>query len=88
MLTSPMPFIPISGTLLLQVVAGIRHQEFLRGVGEGKDHDIFYSHQLLVALVILVSAIIPVKVLNVGTVGSGNAFKTKLSCQDPIRIPI
>ena len=37
MLTSLVPFIPISCTRLLQVVAGIRHQEFLRGVGEGKD---------------------------------------------------
>ena len=64
-LTGPRPFIPISGTRLLQIVAGIRHQEFLRGVGEGKDRNTFYSHQLLVELVILVSAILSVKILNV-----------------------
>ena len=80
MLTSPMPFIQISRTRLLQVrvAVGIRHQEFLRGVGEGKNSNIFYSHQLLAELVVLVSAIISVKILNVRNVGSGNALtKTK-----------
>ena len=65
MLTSLVPFIPISCTRLLQVVAGIRHHKFLRGVGEGKDHNIFYTHQQFVELVILVSAILSVKILNV-----------------------
>ena len=74
MLTSPMPFIPISCTRLIQVVAGIHHQEFLRGVGEGKDRNSFYSHQLLVEVVVTVSATWFVKILNVRSVGSGNAL--------------
>ena len=76
-LTSPCPFIPISGTLLLQFITGICIQEFLRGVGEGKDHNIFGSHQLLVELVILASASSPV---NVESFGSGNAL-TKNKCR-------
>ena len=78
-LTSPVPFIPISGERLLQFLAGISHQEFVRGVGEGKDCNIVYSHQLLVELVILFSVILSVKTLNVRCVGLGNAFtKTKI----------
>ena len=34
MLTSPVPFIPISGTRLRQLLAGIRHQELLRSLGK------------------------------------------------------
>ena len=55
-LASPCPFIPISCTLLIQVVAGILHQEFLRGVGKGKDRNSFYSDQLLVEVFVHVSA--------------------------------
>ena len=40
-LTRPGIFIPNSGTRLVKVLAEIRHQEFLRGVGEGKDSNIF-----------------------------------------------
>ena len=72
-LASPCPFIPISCTRLIQVVAGILHQEFLRGVGEGKNPNIFYSHQLLVEVVVTVSATWFVKILNFRGVGSGNA---------------
>ena len=64
-LISPVIFIPSSGTRLVNVLAEIRHQECLRSVGEGKDPNIFDSHQLLVEVVILVSAIIAVKILNV-----------------------
>ena len=67
MLTSPVPFIPISDMLLLQYsyIAGIRFQKFLRGFGEGKDHNIFHSHQLRVEVVILVSAVLSFKISDV-----------------------
>ena len=63
-LTSPGIFIPSSGTRLVKVLAEIRHQEFLRGVGEGKGPNIFDSHHLLAKVVILFSAIFSVKILN------------------------
>ena len=74
---SPVPLIPISGTQLLQILAGIRHQELLRVVGDGKDISIFPSHQLRVELIILVSAFLSIQILNVQSVGSGNAFTKK-----------
>ena len=73
MLTSPCPFKPISGTRLLQYLADIRDQEFLRGVSERKDRNIVYSHNLVVEIVIAVSAISPVKVLNLQSIGCSNA---------------
>ena len=88
MLTSPVPFIPISGLLLLQFLAGIRHQELLRGVSVGKNCNIFHSHQLLVEVVILVSAVLPVKILDVRRVGSGNALARKQGCQVQVHIGI
>ena len=63
-LTRPVIFIPSCGTRLVKVLAHIRHQECLRGFGEEKDPNIFDSHQLVVGVVILVSAIISVKILN------------------------
>ena len=87
-LTSPVIFIPSCSTRLIKVLAEIRHQECLRGVGEGKDSHIFDSHQLLVEVVILVSAIISVKILNVRSVGSGNAYTKTKNNQDDIGIGI
>ena len=55
------------------MLADIRHQELLRDVGEGKDSNIFDSQQLLIEVVITISACRLVKVFNVGSVGSGNA---------------
>ena len=81
-LASPMPLIPISCTRLIQVVAGILHQEFLRCVAEGKtrNRNIFYSHQLLVEVVVTVSATWFVKILNLRSAGSCNAcMQTKKS---------
>ena len=72
-LTSPGIFIPRCGMRLVKVLAEIRHQECLRGVGERKDPNSFDSLQLLVEVVILVSAVLSVKNLNVRSVGSGNA---------------
>ena len=72
MLTSPCPFKPISGTRLLQYLADIRDQEFLRCVGERKGSNIFYSHHLVVEIVLAVSAINPVKVLNLRSIGCSN----------------
>ena len=72
-LTSPCPFYPISSTRLPQLLADIRHRELLRDVGVGKDSNIFDSQQLLIEVVITISACGLVKVLNVGSVGSGNS---------------
>ena len=59
---------------LLEYIAGIRYQHFLRGFGEGEDRNIFHSHQLrvLVEIVMIVSAVLSFKILNVRSVGSGN----------------
>ena len=59
---------------LLQFIVGIRDQEFLLGFGEIFDCNIFHSHQLRVKVVILVSAVLSFKILNVQSVGSGNAY--------------
>ena len=73
MRTSPVPSIPISGTLLLQILACILHQDLLRVVGGGKDSNIYDSHQLLVEGIILVSVVLSIKILDVRSVGSSNA---------------
>ena len=48
---------------------------------------IFVTHHLLVEVVILVSAILSVKILNVRSVGRGNACATKIN-EEHIGIPI
>ena len=76
MLTSPGIFIPSSGTRLVKDIAEVRHQELLRGFSEGKATNIFDSHHLLIEFVILVTAILSIKILNLRCVGRGNACAT------------
>ncbi len=56
----------------------------LHVVGEGKNSNIFHSHQLLVEVIILFSAVLSIKILDVRRVGSGNAYMTKRTCQFPV----
>ena len=63
--------------LLLHILACILHQELLRGVGEGNDSNIFHSHQLLVKVIILVSAVLSVRIFDVRSVGSSNSYMEK-----------
>ena len=76
MLTSPGIFIPSSGTRLVKDIAKVRHQELLRGFAEWKATNIFDSHHLLVELVIVVTALLSIKILNLRCVGRGNACAT------------
>ena len=73
MITSPCPLKPSSGTRLAQYLTDIRDQEFLHDLGEGKDRNLFDSHQQLIEGVISISASRIVKVINLGIVVSGNA---------------
>jgi hypothetical protein len=73
MITSPCPFKPSSGTRLPQCLTDINDQESLRGLGEGKDRNIFDSHQLLIEIVVIFSALRLDKVINLGMVVCGNA---------------
>ena len=76
MLTSPGIFIPSSGTRLVKVIAEVRHQELLRSFTEWKATNIFDSHHLLVEFVVVVTALLSIKILNLRCVGRGNACAT------------
>ena len=52
------------------------HQELLRGFAEWKATNIFDSHHLLVELVIVVTALLSIKILNLRCIGRGNACAT------------
>ena len=56
-----------------QCLTDINDQESLRGLGEGKDRNIFDSHHLLIEIVVIFSAMRIVKVINLGMVVGGNA---------------
>ena len=56
-----------------QCLTDINDQESLCCLGEGKSRNIFDSHQLLIEIVVIFSAIGINKVINLGMVVSGNA---------------
>ncbi len=55
----------------------ILRQELLRVAGQGKSSNIFQLHQLFVIVIMLVSAVLPNKILYLQRVGSGNAYMEK-----------
>ncbi len=56
----------------------ILHQELLHVVGQGKSSgNIFHLHQLLVIVIMLVPAVLPIKILYLQRLGSGNAYMEK-----------
>ncbi len=76
-----MPFIQIGGPRLPKVLAYVLYQELLCAVGEGLRCDILDTDQLLVELVVPVSAVHTVEILDVLCVGSGNAYMANTTCQ-------
>ena len=75
----PPCFEPIGGTRLLKNLADVFDQKCLRVLGNGQDHNIFHSDNLLVKRIVLLAGIDSFEIFHMGIAGGGNTWSKRKS---------